>query len=143
MAKEPSTRVSTWLPGSTRTASPRPFFSTPVVRCTRSSLVKCLRWGSLGWWHVRGDHSEDLIMFHARGERVLVDIGRWLVDKGSRQRVEPLKLPGKVFAVASAPDWTYSVQLEIPVTLDGQQITIVEGLREERLTAWPEPPDAA
>ena len=82
-------------------------------------------------------------MFHARGERVIVDIGRWLVDNGSRQRVEPLKLPGRVFAVASAPDWTYSVQLEIPVTLDGKQITIVEGLREERLTAWPDPPDAA
>ena len=58
-------------------------------------------------------------MAHASGERVIVDIGRWLVDSGVRQRAQPLKLPGKVFAVASAPDWTYSVLLDIPVTLDG------------------------
>ena len=76
-------------------------------------------------------------MAHARGERVIVDIGRWLVDSGVRQRVQPLKLPGKVFAVASAPDWTYSVLLDIPVTLDGVQISIVEGRRDDQLTAEP------
>ncbi len=79
-------------------------------------------------------------MAHARGERVIVDIGRWLVDSGVRQRAQPLKLPGKVFAVASAPDWTYSVLLDIPVTLGGKQISVVERLREDRLTALPGPP---
>ena len=74
-------------------------------------------------------------MVHARGERVTVDIDRWLVDSGVRQHAELLKLPGKVVAVASAPDWTYSVLLDIPVTVDGAQFSIVEGLREDQLTA--------
>ena len=78
-------------------------------------------------------------MSYENGERVHADIGRWLLDKGLRQQPEPLKLPGKVVKVASTPDWTYSVLLDdAPVILPGgERLTVVEGLREDQLTAEP------
>ena len=79
------------------------------------------------------------MMPYAAGDRVIADIGKWLVDEGWRQQPQPLKLPATVLAPASAPDWTYSVRLDISVTLDGKQISIVEGLREDRLTTPPGP----
>ncbi len=81
-----------------------------------------------------------LVMPYAAGDRVIADIGNWLVDEGLRQQPQKLMLPGEVVTFASAPDWTYSVLLNIPVTLDGKQIRIVERLREDRLTALPGPP---
>ena len=79
-------------------------------------------------------------MPYAAGDRVIADIGKWLVDEGLRQKQLKLMLPGKVVTFASEPDWTYSVLLDIPVTLGGKQISIVERLREDRLTALPGPP---
>ena len=73
------------------------------------------------------------------GDHVIADIGRWLVDKGCRQQPQPLKLPGKVLTVARPPDWTHRVLLDAPVSLDGKQISIFEGLREDQLTPVPEP----
>ena len=88
-------------------------------------------------------------MFHVRGERVIVDIDRWLVHRGLDESLSqpprPLKLAGKVVAVASAPDWTYNVLLDdAPVTLPGgEEISVVQGLREDHLTAEPQPSSAA
>lgn len=74
-----------------------------------------------------------------RGQHVIANIGRWLgwdeMFEGTR-----IMLPGKVVKVASGPDWTYSVQLDnSPVTIaGGGKLGLVEGLREDQLTAEPE-----
>ena len=81
-------------------------------------------------------------MCYARGERVIADIDKWVVQRGLDESLSqpprPLKLAGQVVAVASAPDWTYSVLLDAPVTLPGgEKISVVQGLREDHLTAEP------
>ena len=74
------------------------------------------------------------------GQHVIANIGGWLgwdeMFEGTR-----IKLPGKVVTEASGPDWTYSVQLDnAPVTIaGGKKLGLVEGLREDQLTAEPEP----
>ena len=74
-----------------------------------------------------------------RGTHVVADIGGWLAERGPIPWAEPLKYPGKVVKVAFRPDWTYSVLLDnAPVTIPGgEQISVVEGLREDQLTAEP------
>ncbi len=79
-------------------------------------------------------------MPYERGQHVIADIGRWL---GWDEMFEETRiiLPGKVVKVASGPDWTYSVQLDnAPVIIPGgKELSLVEGLREDQLTAEPEP----
>ena len=88
------------------------------------------------------------------GERVIADIGGWLVDRGLSEP-EVLELPGKVAsrdavtglvpfppgAESRQPTinvWTYNVLLDAPITLPGgEQIIEIHGLRRDQLTAEP------
>ncbi len=80
-------------------------------------------------------------MPYQRGQHVIANIGRWLGWDEMFERARVM-LPGKVVRVASGPDRTYSVQLDnAPVIIPGgKELTLVEGLQEDQLTAAPESP---